>query len=115
MYINVDNVEYAGFGVKTTFQPFSSPTFQPLIAVHPAVRQEERGSGPRVFWLDSSGFGVMVCVFFKICFFTVSVSCFEAFRLATTWQQTELQCASDIAKLNEWSRKFDIFASQQAI
>ena len=33
--------------------------------------------------------------------------------LHTTWQQTELQCQSDLAKLREWSHKFDLYATKQ--
>ena len=35
--------------------------------------------------------------------------------LATTWQQTELQMEGDLAKLREWSKRFEVFASQQAL
>ena len=33
--------------------------------------------------------------------------------LNTTWQQTELQCESDLAKLQEWSQQFEIYAAKQ--
>lgn len=33
--------------------------------------------------------------------------------LNTTWQQSELQCEGDLAKLTEWCQQFEIFASKQ--
>ena len=39
----------------------------------------------------------------------------QAQLLQTTWQQTELQIESDLAKLKEWARDFDLFVSQQAL
>ena len=35
--------------------------------------------------------------------------------LHTTWQQTELQCDSDVSKLKEWSHQFEMYASKQAL
>ena len=34
--------------------------------------------------------------------------------LQTTWSQTELKIWDDLRKLQEWSRQFSVFASQQA-
>ncbi|CAL1168291.1 unnamed protein product [Cladocopium goreaui] len=34
--------------------------------------------------------------------------------LQTTYQQMELQCQSDLAKLREWAAKFDLYANKQA-
>lgn len=34
--------------------------------------------------------------------------------LNTTFQQTELQCESDMVKLRDWAQKFEVYAAKQA-
>lgn len=35
--------------------------------------------------------------------------------LQTTWQQFQLECDAELAKLSEWSGRFQLYASKQAI
>lgn len=94
---------------------------KPTLMWHPQVEKQTHMKAEQLF-VSTNQSGCIHCwwdnhlfyssPFFDVLFFHVTTR-LSAQLLHTTWQQTELQCQSDLAKLRDWSHKFDLYATKQ--